>query len=148
MPLTGVHHVNILAGLSDLPAIEKFYSEGLGMKVGSRPDFPAPGIWLYSGDHPLVHVSVHCDEHYTGNDAGITGYDHVAFDVSDPDEYTQRLTLLGVSFDAQNVANAGFQIFTHDPVGNKVELNFPNGEAPQDIAVGTLSKTQFPDHAT
>lgn len=146
MPLTGVHHVNILAGLADLPAIETFYTEGLGMEVGYRPEFPAPGMWLYAGGHPLVHVSVRGDDHYTGNDGGIAGYDHVAFDVSDPDEYTQRLTRLGVEFDAQNVENAGFQIFTHDPVGNKVELNFPNSEAPSAVAVGTISKTQFPDH--
>jgi len=31
-----------------------------------------------------------------------------------------------------------------DPVGNKVELNFPNDEAPQSVATGTLSKMQFP----
>jgi hypothetical protein len=35
-----------------------------------------------------------------------------------------------------------------DPVGNKVELNFPNEEAPADVARGTLSALQFPEHAT
>lgn len=30
------------------------------------------------------------------------------------------------------------------PVGNKVELNFPNDEAPQSVAKGTLSRMQFP----
>ena len=36
------------------------------------------------------------------------------------------------------------QMFVRDPVGNKIELNFPNSEAPQRVAPGTLSGMQFP----
>ena len=43
--------------------------------------------------------------------------------------------------------NAGFQMFLRDPVGNKVELNFPNEETPDDVETGRLSSMQFPEHA-
>mgnify|MGYP002137710046 CR=1 FL=1 len=26
------------------------------MKAGNRPPFPFPGAWLYTGDHPAVHL--------------------------------------------------------------------------------------------
>ena len=43
--------------------------------------------------------------------------------------------------------NAGYQIFLRDPVGNKLEFNFPNQEAPQTLAAGTLAPMQFPAEA-
>ena len=53
MKLNGVHHINIRCAVSDLPAIEKFYGELMGMKKGARPNFPNDGIWLWH-DNPLV----------------------------------------------------------------------------------------------
>ena len=35
---------------------ERFYTEVLGLKVGPRPEFKFPGIWLYNGDLAVVHV--------------------------------------------------------------------------------------------
>ena len=49
---------------------------------------------------------------------------------------------LGIKFEAQNVADAGFQIFLRDPIGTVLEFNFPNSEAPQDVASGTLAARQ------
>jgi catechol 2,3-dioxygenase-like lactoylglutathione lyase family enzyme len=147
MEIRGVHHINIGCRKSDLPAIEKFYCEGLGLKVGYRPDFPSGGLWLYSGDHPLVHVVTRFPESWAGNDESRSSYDHAAYNVRGADAFRRRLTELGVYFEEQNVPNAGFQMFLRDPVGNKVELNFPNEEAPQSVAPGTLSAMQFPEHA-
>jgi len=147
MGLRGIHHINISCREADLPAIEKFYGEAIGLKVGHRPNFPTKGLWLYHDDHPLVHVGARCPKDWPGSDESKSGYDHVAFNVTGADEYRERFTRLGIEFEAQNVPNAGFQIFARDPVGNKVELNFPNGEAPVDVASGTLARMQFPDHA-
>ena len=52
MKLKGVHHLNIRCAVSDLPAIEKFYGEVMGLKKGDRPNFPNPGIWLWHDNHP------------------------------------------------------------------------------------------------
>ncbi len=144
MPLRGVHHVNIGCRPKDIPAIEKFYGSILGLTVGYRPDFPNPGIWLYMGDHPLIHVVVRFADEWPGSNEKLSSWDHVAFDVTDLDEYRQRLLKSGVHFDEQNVPDAGFQLFMRDPVGNKIELNFPNSEAPAQVAPGTLSGIQFP----
>ena len=37
MAISGFQHVNIRCAESDLPAIEKFYDEVLGLKAGPRP---------------------------------------------------------------------------------------------------------------
>ena len=147
MKLSGIHHINIGCRDSDLPAIEKFYCDALGMTVGPRPDFPNKGLWLYCGDHPLVHVVSRFKPDWPGIDEQRSGYDHTAYDVSGVRQFRERLNKLGIKFDEQNVPNAGFQMFMRDPVGNKVELNFPNEEVPADVATGTLSALQFPEQA-
>lgn len=147
MAIKGLHHVNIGCRKSDLPAIEKFYAAALGLKVGYRPDFPSDGVWLYSGDHPLVHVVARFPEDWNGIDETRSGYDHAAYYVTGVEEFRSRFKKEGIDFEEQNVPNAGFQMFLRDPVGNKVELNFPNDEAPKDVAKGTLAAMQFPEHA-
>lgn len=147
MALEGMHHINIGCRASDLPAIEKFYGAALGLKVGYRPAFPNGGLWLYCGDHPLVHVVVRFPEDWAGNDEKRSSYDHAAYSVTGVEGFRQRLMQAGIKFEEQNVPDAGFQIFLRDPVGNKVELNFPNEEAPQSVAAGTLAPMQFPGHA-
>ena len=57
-------------------------------------------------------------------------------------EFREHVKKLGIEHDAQNVPNAGFQIFLKDPLGTVLEFNFPNEEAPQDVATGTLSSRQ------
>ena len=147
MQISGIHHINIGCRASDLPAIEKFYCEGLGLHVGPRPDFPNEGLWLYCGDHPVVHVVSRFKPDWPGIDEKRSGYDHTAYSVTGVQAIRARLKKAGIPFDEQNVPNAGFQMFLRDPVGNKVELNFPNEEAPAEVARGTLSATQFPGHA-
>ena len=36
----------------DVEASRKFYTEIIGLKVGPRPPFNFPGLWLYSGEPP------------------------------------------------------------------------------------------------
>lgn len=144
MPLHGVHHVNIGCRQKDLPAIEKFYGAVLGLTVGHRPEFPNKGLWLYQGSHPLIHVVVRFADDWPGSDEKKSSWDHVAFNVTGVEEFRRRLIDHGARFDEQNVPDAGFQMFLRDPVGNKIELNFPNSEAPQSVATGTLSAIQFP----
>ncbi len=143
MAFLGVHHVNLGCRPKDIPAIEKFYGSILGLNVGYRPQFPNEGLWLYMGEHPLIHVVVRFPDDWSGDEKR-SSWDHVAFDVTGVDEYRRRLVGYGAPFDEQNVPGAGFQMFVRDPVGNKIELNFPNSEAPETVAPGTLSGIQFP----
>ena len=35
----------------------RFYEDVLGFKNGPRPPFNFPGAWLYSADHPVLHIN-------------------------------------------------------------------------------------------
>jgi len=84
---------------------------------------------------------------WPGSDDTFSGYDHTAYNVTGVQQFRERLKKQGIKYDEQNVPNAGFQMFMRDPVGNKVELNFPNDEKPDDVPVGKLSTMQFPEQA-
>jgi len=133
-------HVNIRCAPEDLPAIEKFYGEVLGMKSGYRPNFPFAGAWLYSGDEPLIHVGARFPKsQFTGEKHNAT-FDHVAFAATGVVPFREHLKKMGVKYEEQNVPNAGYQFFLHDPVGTKLEFNFPNEEDPNAVASGTIAK--------
>lgn len=144
MKLHGFNHINIGCRQRDLPAIEKFYGEALGLTRGFRPEFPNLGMWLYLGDRAIIHVVARYPDGWTSCEEHRASVDHIAFTITGAAEFRERLAGLGIAFDEQNVPNAGYQIFLRDPVGNKLEFNFPNAEAPQTLASGTLARMQFP----
>ena len=141
MKVKGIHHLNIRCAVSDLPAIEKFYGDVMGLRKGDRPNFPNPGIWLWLDNHPLVHVSARCPDGFV-QEKHQGSFDHIAFDMTGAAEFRARVEKLGLKIEAQNVAGAGFQIFLKDPIGTTLEFNFPNEEAPKDIGSGTLAARQ------
>ena len=141
MKLHGVHHLNIRCAVSDLPAIEKFYDGLLGLKKGARPNFPNPGIWLWHDNHPLIHVSARCPEGFL-QEKHHGSVDHIAFGMTGAAEFRERVRKLGIAHEEQNVPDAGFQIFLKDPIGTVLEFNFPNAEAPTDVAKGALASRQ------
>ena len=61
MKIEGFLHFNIRCSEADLPAIEKFYGDVMGLKKGPRPNFVGPGIWLYDGKEPILHVGARKD---------------------------------------------------------------------------------------
>lgn len=141
MELGGIHHINIRCTPGDLSAIETFYGQVLGLKKGFRPAFPNAGIWLYHDDHPLIHVSARCAEGFLKQKHN-GSVDHVAFRATGAADFAQKLRTLGIAFEEQNVAHAGYQIFLHDPVGTLLEFNFANAEAPAALASGSLAPRQ------
>ncbi len=142
MKLNGVHHINIRCSVSDLPAIEKFYGEVMGMTKGDRPNFPNAGIWLWHDNHPLIHVSARCPDGFL-KEKHHGSVEHVAFGMTGAAEFRDHVSKLGIAFEAQNVPNAGFQIFLKDPIGTVLEFNFPNEESPRDVESGTLASRQL-----
>ena len=147
MNLQGFNHVNIGCSPRDLPRIEKFYGDTLGLKTGFRPNFPNAGAWLYNGEHPIIHVVVRYPDGWDGHAPRDSSFDHIAFTITGAPEFRERLTRLGIAFEEQNVPDAGYQIFLRDPVGNKLEFNFPGAEAPASLPLGTLASLQFPAEA-
>jgi len=138
MTITGLLHFNIRCSPDDLPAVERFYADVLNMRAGYRPNFGFPGAWLYAGNEPVIHVSARFpDDSIVKNEKHSGSVDHIAFKCTGSAEFRERLLRNDIRFAEQNIENAGYQIFLIDPVGTKLEFNFPNSEAPSSIALGT-----------
>jgi len=141
MKFEGFLHFNIRCSVNDLPAIEKFYGDLLGWKKGDRPTFQNPGIWLYDGDNPILHVSARFAEGSLAKSEKHTGaVDHIAFKASGAADFRKRLTKLGVAFEEQNIPDAGYQVFLSDPVGTKLEFNFLNEKVADGVPTGTFAR--------
>ena len=144
MKFGGFLHLNIRCSERDLPAIEKFYGEVLGLKKGYRPDFKFGGIWLYDGDEPIVHVSARFPEGYVAKSDKHSGsVDHIAFKASGAAEFRKLLKRLNVKFEEQNIENAGYQVFLNDPVGTKLEFNFLNERVEDAVPLGTTAQANM-----
>jgi catechol 2,3-dioxygenase-like lactoylglutathione lyase family enzyme len=143
MGIAKLAHYSIRA--EDLEASAKFYTEVMGFRLGYRPDFPFPGVWLYQScdesEYGVVHIigatpsgSVGLEQ-YLGerqargsNDTG--AFDHIAFSATDWRELRARLLELKVDFQERTVPSLELhQVFLQDPAGVTIELNYPASEA-------------------
>ena len=132
MPLTGLEHCLVLT--DDVEATRAFYCDALGFDVGDRPDLPFPGLWLYLGGVPRVHVADRgpYEEHSeriglpaSSAAPGSGAVDHIAFDAEDYDEVAERLRAAGVQAHPNEIPGVLRQLFVHDPNGVKIEINVP-----------------------
>ena len=147
----------------DVEASRKFYTEVIGLAVGPRPQFPFPGLWLYSGKPPasleqsggnygVVHVmGVDPDAPQGLIDTvgyvdpetlqGSTGaLDHIALSVTGRESMVERCRRCGVKYFERTVPTLGLhQMFLKDPNGVMIELNFPASEAPKEKDAATTA---------
>ena len=102
----------------------RFYEDVLGFKNGPRPPFNFPGAWLYSGDHPVLHINdISQTDREQRPDSGVI--DHVAFGSQGFEAMRQHLTGKGVQHRVNQVPNSPrWQIFFRDPNNVEIELNF------------------------
>jgi catechol 2,3-dioxygenase-like lactoylglutathione lyase family enzyme len=123
MAIEGMNHFNVLT--DDVEATRRFYADVIGLAEGERPPLGFPGIWFYAGGHPILHVSAAKLPH---DRAGVI--DHMAFSATDLKGTVAKLNREGVKFVLrQQVGTKIWQIFCHDPMGAKVELDFDPSEA-------------------
>jgi catechol 2,3-dioxygenase-like lactoylglutathione lyase family enzyme len=138
MAIESLNHYTIRT--TDLERSRAFYEDLLGMRVGERPPFQFPGLWLYSADGtPSLHlVGIDPADNqgltdYLGNRGGSgadTGaIDHIAFVVTGLAETIARLNRAGVPFTERTVPLLSLhQLFVDDPDGVRIELNFAASE--------------------
>ena len=126
MAIEGMNHFNVLT--DDVDATRRFYVGILGLTEGKRPPFTFDGLWLYAGGRPILHVSA---AKLPKDRAGVI--DHIAFSTTDLRATVARLEKNGVKYTLQQQVGTGYwQVFCHDPMGAKVELDFdPSEEAPK-----------------
>lgn len=122
MAIFALDHANVRS--SDLDATKKFYEKLFGLRVGPRPNFGFPGLWLYAGSRAIIHVNLVSHDEIAGDVNGV--FDHVAFSVDDTvEEMSARLTEKGVSYDLRPATtDRPRQMFVKGPSGEMVELVF------------------------
>ena len=120
MTIIGLDHYAVLS--SDPDRTAKFYTEVVGLRIGHRPDLSFPGIWLYAGDQPIVHVIF--DKKILSRETGAV--DHLALKATGSiDETVSVLKRHGVEFSMRTIDRTGVtQVFFRDPDNVGVELNF------------------------
>ncbi|HEV2364941.1 MAG TPA: VOC family protein [Caulobacteraceae bacterium] len=120
MAITGLDHINIYT--AKLAETRRFFSEALGLEDGWRPNFGAPGAWLYQDGRAVVHL-VETDAPRAPCEA--SAVNHFAFGIDDWQGAVDRLTVAGVAFRTTDVPGASIrQIFLTDPNGVAIELNW------------------------
>ena len=104
-----------------------YYCGLLGLHEGARPDLGFPGAWLYpdGGSQAIVHV--YWDRPLPAQRTGVI--DHMAFSARDLKAVKARFDAQGLEYDLRRQAGAGtWQLFSHDPNGARVELDFDASE--------------------
>jgi catechol 2,3-dioxygenase-like lactoylglutathione lyase family enzyme len=121
--IRGMNHFNVLT--DDVETTRRFYRDVIGLTEGDRPPLGFPGIWFYAGGEPILHISAAKLPEPRG---GVI--DHIAFSAEDLKATVARLKANKVDYTLrQQVGTRIWQVFCHDPMGAKVELDFDPAEA-------------------
>ncbi len=124
MAIDAMNHFTVLT--RDLDATSAFYVDILGLKQGYRPPLGFPGIWLYAGTQPILHVVA--GRPLPDPPSGVL--DHMAFSATDLPAIAARLKTNGIKYDLRRQPDSGvWQLFCFDPSGARVELDFASNEA-------------------
>ena len=128
MAVRGFDHYNLRADRAVLDELRDFYRDVVGLTVGERPPFRRFGYWLYSGDRPVLHLSL-IDDGEQRSLTAVNTFAHAAFNCTDRAEHEARLKRLGIPYRTAQVPLLRLaQLFFHDPAGNGVELQFDAAE--------------------
>jgi catechol 2,3-dioxygenase-like lactoylglutathione lyase family enzyme len=121
----GMNHFTITA--DDRAATLGFYCGLLGLHEGHRPDLGFPGAWLYAEGNAQAVLHIYWDRPMPAGRTGVI--DHMAFTASDLRSVKARFDAAGIPYDLRQQRGAGtWQLFSHDPNGAKVELDFDASE--------------------
>ena len=122
--IEGMNHFNVLT--DDVDKTRAFYVGVLGLKEGDRPAFKFDGAWLYADGRPILHIS---KAKLPEPRAGVI--DHIAFSAKDLPGTVARLKSHNIEHTVNRQVGTGiWQVFCHDPMGAKVELDFDPAETP------------------
>lgn len=122
--IEGMNHFTVIAG--DERKTLAYYVDLLGLQPGPRPDFGFAGAWLYANGRPILHL--YFDRPVPEQRAGVI--DHMAFSARDLKTVKARFDAQGIAYDLRRQGGAGtWQLFSHDPNGAKVELDFDASES-------------------
>ena len=123
--IEGMNHFTITA--EDRTATLDYYCGLLGLTEGHRPDLGFAGAWLYPEDGAQAVLHIYWDRPMPSQRTGVI--DHLAFTANDLKTVKARFDARGIAYDLRRQAGAGtWQLFSLDPNGAKVELDFAPSE--------------------
>jgi catechol 2,3-dioxygenase-like lactoylglutathione lyase family enzyme len=129
MKVNALDHVNIIA--ADLHGTARFYADLFNLEIRNAPAplTPDTAQWMYDdAGCAIIHInSLDCPRTYKREvTPGPTGsIHHVALNCSGYEDVVARLDARRMSYQANLVDSIGLkQIFTQDPNGVLLELNF------------------------
>jgi len=123
--IVGMNHFTVIA--EDRQKTLDFYTRLLGLAEGHRPDLGFDGAWLY-GEAPQAVLHLYFDRKPPTQRAGVI--DHMAFSARDVKAVKARFDEAGIKYDLRQQKESGiWQLFTYDPTGAKVELDFDPAES-------------------
>ncbi len=132
MKVLALDHVNIIT--ADLAGTARFYAELFGLDIRDPPPPLPPTMaqWAYdSAGNGILHInSLDCPRTYERDVMpGPTGsIHHVALSCSGYEDMIARLKARGQDYAARDIKAIGLtQVFTLDPNGVLLELNFRAG---------------------
>ncbi len=123
--ISAMNHFTITA--EDREKTLDYYCGLLGLVEGHRPELGFPGAWLYApgSDQAILHI--YWDRPMPSLRTGVI--DHLAFSASGLKAVKSRFDARGLAYDLrQQAASRTWQLFSHDPNGAKVELDFDPAE--------------------
>lgn len=119
-----MNHFTVTAG--DRAATLAYYCDLLGLQEGPRPDLGFAGAWLYAGGTQAV-LHLYFDRPLPAQRTGVI--DHLAFSARGLAETKARFDVAGVPYELRRQKESGtWQLFSHDPNGARVELDFDPAE--------------------
>lgn len=125
--LRALDHVNIKT--ARCKELAEFYSSVLGLKIGPRPNSSAPGIWLYLGKNPVLHLNDTPNLTLDSSPNSSPAIHHFAFSALGLADFLQHLTKHKIPHHLLPVP----ELQTHlvklsDPEGNHFEVLFNASE--------------------
>lgn len=124
MKVECLDHYNITT--ADAAKSAQFYIDVLGLEIGPRPDFGFPGLWVYAGNQPVLHLV----EKKEVAAPGTGRLDHIALRASGYAEIKGRLDERGVNYKVQTVPGPNLtQLFLETPDSLWIELIFQPEDA-------------------
>lgn len=133
MEVAGINHINIVVTARQLPVVTAFYEQVIGLRQGPRAISRRNGAWLYCGGQPIIHLSEVLEP--PGSPVG-SHFNHIALGCSGLEAGLARLKRHGIDYTMEYREPPGMtQLFFYDPVGIRIELNFPGEriDAPEQV---------------
>lgn len=135
--MTSIKRMDHFTVVTDRLDVTQAFYERLGLKVGPRPDFGFPGLWLYASGHAVLHVVT--AQAMPESRRGVI--DHMAFRGEDIVATLKLLKSHGIPYRLLRLPRpwSTWQVFFHDPNGAEVEIDFDAAQAvPVELKDGGL----------